>query len=346
MANASIIGMGSAAPPPVEQEALWSGFFAEHFGDDRRARAVFRRSGVAARGGCVVPMEEDVRAWPTSRRMQRFVEEARPLGARAVEACLDDAGLDPSEVDLFAVVTCTGYATPGLDILIPKDLGMPTRLERLHIGHMGCYAAVPGLAAVSDACAARGRTAVLLCVELPSLHLQPPTDDTSQVVAHALFADAAAAVAVAPDRPGLQVVDVIAVSDPDEAHHMTWDVTDHGFRMGLSPKVPAVLERHVRPVTLDLLDRNGLEPADVAAWAVHPGGPRIIDVVGEQLGLDGELDTSRQVLAAGGNTSSATVLLILEQLRAAKPLAPGDHAVCMAFGPGLTLYALLLRQSG
>jgi predicted naringenin-chalcone synthase len=99
---------------------------------------------------------------------------------------------------------------------------------------------------------------------------------------------------------------------------MTWDVTDLGFRMGLSPEVPRVLARHVGPVVCDLLGRRGLRTSDVDAWAVHPGGPRILDTVAERLDLpSGALDASRQVLAEHGNCSSATVLLVLDALRAA-----------------------------
>ena len=75
---------------------------------------------------------------------------------------------------------------------------MPPGLQRLMVGHMGCHAAIPGLAAVSDFVTARSRPAVMLCVELTSLHVQPAQDDLEQVVSHALFSDAAAAVVLEP----------------------------------------------------------------------------------------------------------------------------------------------------
>src|SRR3712207_7713989 len=79
-----------------------------------------------------------------------------------------------------------------------SDLGMPLGLQRLLVGHMGCYAAIPGLAAVSDFVTARSRPAVLLCCELTSLHVQPAQRDLEQAVAHPLFSDAAAAVVLEP----------------------------------------------------------------------------------------------------------------------------------------------------
>lgn len=339
MTAAVITGAGAALPAQVEQSAMWDGFFAKHYEGVRAARRIFAASGVQRRHAVANPVDEDVSSWGTGARMTRYLQEALPLGKQAVAGALDDAGLAPGDVGLFAVATCTGYATPGLDIRLASDLGMPPGLQRLLVGHMGCYAALPGLAAVGDFVAARGRPAVLLCCELTSLHVQPAQADLEQVVAHALFSDAAAAVVVEPGAGrGMAVAGVVARTDPSTADHMTWDVTDLGFRMGLSPRVPDVLSRHVGDVVDELLSGAGLRIEDVAGWAVHPGGPRILDVVRDELGLaEAQIAASRRVLAEHGNCSSATVLLVLQEL--------GDvdgPVVAMAFGPGLTLYAVLL----
>jgi predicted naringenin-chalcone synthase len=329
----------------MPQAALWDDFFAAHYQGSELAERIWARVGVEQRHGVVDPRVQDISRWGTGERMRRFVTEAMPLGKEALAACMDDAGLDAADVGQLTVVSCTGYATPGLDILLARDLGMPLDVQRLHIGHMGCYAAIPGLAAVTDATRARGQTGLLLCIELTSLHVQPPTADPDQMVAHALFSDAAAAVAVAPDAgAGLEMVDVIARTDAARSALMTWDVTDLGFRMGLSPEVPSVLADHVAAVTGELLGRNGLTAAAVAGWAVHPGGPRIVEVVAERLALpDAAVAHSREVLRTHGNCSSATVLLILDRIVRCDRPRPGSHIVAMAFGPGLTLYAALLR---
>jgi predicted naringenin-chalcone synthase len=341
---AVLTGAGSALPAPVDQGALWEGFFARHYAGVRIARRIFAGTGVRTRHAVANPLDEDISGWGTAARMVRFVEEALPLGKQAVAGALDAAGLAPGDVGLFAVATCTGYATPGLDIRLAGDLGMPPGLQRLLVGHMGCYAAIPGLAATSDFVTARSRPAVLLCCELTSLHLQPAQEDPTrvdveQVVAHALFSDAAATVVLEPGRgAGRRLAGIVARTDASTADHMTWDVTDLGFRMGLSPRVPDVLARHVGDVVEELLGEAGLRTEDVAGWAVHPGGPRILDVVRDELGLaEAQLAASRRVLAQHGNCSSATVLLVLEEL------ADVDGpVVAMAFGPGLTLYAALL----
>jgi alkylresorcinol/alkylpyrone synthase len=336
---AVVTGVGSALPAAFDQTAVWDGFFARHYEGVRAAGRIFASAGVRRRHAVASPMDEDISGWGTGARMERYVQEALPLGKQAVAGALDAAGLAPDEVGLFAVATCTGYATPGLDIRLAGDLGMPPGLERLLVGHMGCYAAIPGLAAVSDFVTARARPAVLLCCELTSLHVQPAQRDLEQVVAHALFSDAAAAVVLEPGAfRGRRLAGIVARTDASTADHMTWDVTDLGFRMGLSPRVPDVLSRHVGGVVEELLGGAGLRIEDVAGWAVHPGGPRILDVVRDELGLtEDQIAASRRVLAEHGNCSSATVLLVLEEM--AEVDGP---VVVLAFGPGLTLYAALL----
>jgi alkylresorcinol/alkylpyrone synthase len=340
---AVLAGLGSAVPTEVSQHDAWEGFFAEHYRGSRLAERLWRHAGVETRHGVAIPWKEDVSAWGTGARMERFVEEALPLGREAIEACLADAELPASEVELLTVATCTGYATPGLDILLARDLGLAQDTQRLHVGHMGCYAALPALATLADAATARKKTGVLLCVELCSLHIAEEGREVEQMIAHALFSDAAAAIAVRPGDHGLQLIDVVSRTDVQHADLMTWNVTDHGFRMGLGANVPAVLERHAGPVVRSLLARHGLSPGRVAGWAIHPGGPKVLEAVAGPLGLgEDELEVSRSVLRDFGNCSSPTVLLVLQRLLERQPLRTGDPVVCLAFGPGLTLYAGLL----
>jgi predicted naringenin-chalcone synthase len=341
-----IAGMGVALPPGVRQRELWDGFFAQHYAGPAYALAerIFANAGVRTRQAAVNPTLEDVSGWSTDRRMRRYLTEALPLGKEAAERALSAAGLGADEIGLFVVCSCTGYVTPGLDILLARDLAMAPDTQRLFVGHMGCYAAIPGLGAAGDFVAARGRPALLLCAELTSLHAQPATADTQQIVAHALFSDAAAAVVVVPGgSQGYALREVAAATDTSTADHMTWDVTDLGFRMGLSPRVPQVLSRHVRDLVTGLLARHGATLGDVDGWAVHPGGPRILNVVERELALPPEaLAASRGVLSAYGNCSSPTVLLILNELT--RRPDPPRRVVTLAFGPGLTLYAALLER--
>ena len=344
---ARLASVASALPEQSgTQQELWEHRFGPFYDDDRAAGRLWLRCGVERRHGVLDPIAEGVYDWGTEQRMRRFVEEARPLGRTALRAALERASLEPDEVDLLAVVSCTGYATPGLDILLARDLGLRADVQRLHIGHMGCYAALPGLAAVANAADARGGTSLLLCVELTTLHVQPAERDLEQIVAHALFGDAAGAVAVRPAGSGLELVDVIAHTDATTEALMRWDVTDRGFRMGLSPRVPDALRPCVAPVVDELLRRNGTARGRIAHWIAHPGGPAILDAVEDELGLAPDaLAASRATLREIGNCSSATVLHILERTLRDNDVRPGDELVALAFGPGLTLYGCLLRAT-
>lgn len=355
MTAARISSLAQALPPLRQQQQLWDGFFAAHYQQNKVAERLFRSVGVQTRHGVVDPCVEDVSLWPTGKRMERFVVEALPLAKEALGGALDAAGVRAEDLGMLVVASCTGYATPGLNVLLARDMGMRPDLRSLMIGHMGCYAAIPALGAAADYVAVHQRPALLLCLELTSLHLQPAqevphpvtADAVQQMVVHALFGDATAAAVITPDAAGsaagsLEVVEVAAMTDTTTADMMTWDVTDVGFRMGLSPEVPDVLGRHVRPATEALLGRHGLTLDDVDGWVVHPGGPRILETVGQALELTADdIAPARDVLRDYGNCSSTTVLMILDQVRRKVPA--GGHAVMLAFGPGLTLYATLLR---
>jgi predicted naringenin-chalcone synthase len=367
--TALITGMGHAFPAGRTQQEYWDGFYGPRIGHNRWARKVFLSAGVSARHTAVDPTTEDISSTSTGERMGRYLEEALPLAAVAASKALQSAGLQASELGLLTVVSCTGYTTPGLDIRLAETLNAEPSLQRLLVGHMGCYAALPAVATASDYVVARGRPALVVCTEIASLHVQPPTDDLEQLVAHAMFSDGAAALILEPDtmrradtdltlapesiaggRAGLSVVAVASRTDVSTADHMRWDITDLGFRMGLSRRVPDVLARHVVPLVDELLAAGGVRRDEIAGWAVHPGGPRILDVVAERLGLDDDaLDASRWVLDHHGNCSSATVLVVLERLLLERldhqpPSATARYVVALAFGPGLTLYAILLRQ--
>lgn len=342
--TARIAGIGTALPPAYRQGDLWDEVFRRHFSRSRVAERIFTAAEVRSRHSATPPGELlAVAEWSTAQRMRRYGEAAPPLAIGAVREALAAAGTAPEELGLLVVASCTGYGTPGLDIELARALPLRPDARRLFVGHTGCHAALPTLATIADYVASHRRPAAMLCLELTSLHFQPASHEVDQMVTHALFADAAAALVLRPDdAPGLRVVDIATRADTSRSDHMTWDVTDLGFRMGLSPEVPDALESQVGPLVKDLLARNGREQSEVAAWAVHPGGPRILDAVQDGLSLPPQaLQPSRNALAAHGNCSSPTVLLVLQSLLA-QGLPPGP-VVALAFGPGLTLYAALLE---
>jgi len=143
---------------------------------------------------------------------------------------------------------------------------------------------------------------------------------------------------------GPEVVDTYCAADFASADQMSWTISNEGFVMGLSSRVPITLRRNIGGAMEGLLAPHDLRPSDIAHWIVHPGGPSILTVIQRALELsDEQMRLSWQILREHGNCSSATVLLILEALlRSGKPRR-GEWGVMMAFGPGLTLETCLLR---
>ena len=121
---------------------------------------------------------------------------------------------------------------------------------------------------------------------------------------------------------------------------MTWRIGDHGFEMTLSATVPELIARHVRPWLEAWLNAEGLSVAAVGSWAIHPGGPRILESVAAALDLPTSATAvSAEILADRGNMSSPSVLFVLDRLQQASAPRP---SVMLAFGPGLVAEAALL----
>lgn len=312
---------------------------------------IFSTSGVRQRQVAIDLDAFYSRRHSTGERMAHYETLSYQLGRRAVEACIDcvaETGHEQmaSEITDFVLTSCTGYATPGLDIQLARDLGMRGDVRRVNIGHVGCHAAVVGLRqGLATMRANPGARLLQLSLELSSLHWVPSLDPQI-LTCMALFGDAASTLMLTDDQDatGPEVVDAYCAADFATADQLTWKVTDEGFAMTLSPRVPISLKRTVRAAVEHLLAPHALEISDVAHWMVHPGGPSILDVVQEKLELsDEQMEDSRQVLAEHGNCSSATILLILERLVHSGRAKAGEWAVMMAFGPGLTIETCLLR---
>lgn len=281
----------------------------------------------------------------TGERMATYQTAAYAMGHESLTASLAQ-GIGPEQISDFIVVSCTGYSAPGLDIQLARDLGMPRDVRRVCVGHMGCFGAMVGLRqALAAVRAYEGAVVTLLSVEATSLHFTPSLEP-EVLTSFALFGDAAASLTLSnrADATGPALVDVYCSSDFGAANQMSWTITDLGFVMTLSPRVPVTLRRNIRGVVDHLLTPHGLAPSDVAHWLVHPGGPSILDAIAGKLELtDAQMARSWDALARHGNCSSATVLVILEDLMRSGTAKPGEWGVMMAFGPGLTLETCLLQ---
>ncbi len=296
----------------------------------------------------------------TAERMVVYAQHAGPMLVEACRRALYSAKTAPKSVTHLITISCTGFSAPGVDFEVIRRLDLSPSVQRTHIGFMGCHAALNGLNVARNIIAADPSAVVLLgAVELCSLH-QQYTDDPQQLVANSLFADGAAAVILVgqrfPDSDddfdaeppsdflNYQVRSNYSFVVPSTAEMMSWTIGDHGFRMSLDPQVPSIIEGRLRYVLEGWLDEHKIALSDIDGWAIHPGGPRIVESVGRALGLiESDLAPSLSILANHGNMSSPTVLFIIKSLMEFS--SPPKRILTLAFGPGLCIEACLLVAS-
>jgi predicted naringenin-chalcone synthase len=279
----------------------------------------------------------------TAARNAKYREAILPLTRHAAREALAQSDTDAADITHVIGVSCTGFFAPGFDIHLVKELGLPPTTQRTFIGFMGCYAAFNALRVAHSFCESQPNARVLIvCAELCTLHFQVDGALETAVV-NALFADGCAAAIVSQrdtvPTGALEYINSRTTMDDDSMDHMTWDIGDTGFQMGLSSRVPRVIAEHLPAYVEGLVPDN----ASVDFWAIHPGGRAIVDKAQEVLGLsDADVHDSLEVLRTYGNMSSPTILFILKRMLEHGP-DTGTHGVSMAFGPGLTIEGALWK---
>ncbi|MEO1450286.1 MAG: type III polyketide synthase [Bacteroidota bacterium] len=320
-----------------------------------RLRVLYRASGIQYRHSVLADYggesdffsaREDLEPFPTTaQRMKRYEEEALPLAIEALQKARP-ATQDWADITHLITVSCTGMYAPGLGIDLIQALGMRPSVQRTAINFMGCYGAVIGLRTAADICKAHPDAQVLVvCVELCTLHIQQEADPDT-LLAQALFGDGAGAAWVSPEPgEGLNLAldhfaTDLAVSGYDE---MAWHIRDHGFVMRLSAEVPGIIRAGIEELTHRLLATREWQKPPL--WAIHPGGKRILQVIGEALGIPrSEMEASYAIMRNYGNMSSTTLLFVLAHLwESLADKDAGRPVIGLAFGPGLTMESMQLR---
>jgi alkylresorcinol/alkylpyrone synthase len=182
-------------------------------------------------------------------------------------------------------------------------------------------------------------------VELSSLTFQPDDASDANLVSCAFFGDGAAAALVSGNAgPGIRVLDSESWLIPDSLDAMGFDLRDGGFHMVLSKEVPEILRRGIRPLVDGFLARNGMKRENLAVFALHPGGRKILEYVEDALDLErASTQPSWDVLRDFGNLSSATILFVLDQWQGERRPPAGTGGIAMGFGPGVSAELLLLQ---
>lgn len=365
----TIMGMGQALPAAIidKREALTLAQSLSNGTEEQESwlAAIYENSGISTRRFCLgsavvrdivdgtdysqsafLPTKLPGERGPTTgERMAHYAEYAPPLATAAAHNALEQSGLAPTDITHVVTVSCTGFLAPGIDYTLIEKLGLDTDVARTHIGYMGCHGALNGLRVAHAFTKTGPRTRVLVCaVELSCLHYYYGWDP-QKIIANSLFADGAAALVAAPATNDETQSWRMSASGshvfPNSASAMTWTIGDHGFEMTLSKQVPTLIGQDLCNWVEQWLGSRGYGLDHINSWAVHPGGPKILDGVQAALQLKAnQLDESRAVLSEYGNMSSPTILLILDRLRAQQTPRP---CVALAFGPGLVVEAALFE---
>ena len=139
-------------------------------GEGRTISSLYRNSGIVARGSVVLgdpgpeayaqtffpPPSPGAADGPTTAaRMLRYAEEAGPLALAAAGRALESAAIDAASVTHLVTCSCTGFASPGVDVGLVAGLGLPPTIARTHVGFMGCHGAFNALRVAEAFVAAR-----------------------------------------------------------------------------------------------------------------------------------------------------------------------------------------------
>lgn len=310
------------------------------------------------------------------KRMQMYEEHAMPLAEEVARRAIDIAtqrrkaeepgfsGKIEDEIGIIIFVTSTGFVAPGIDAKIIDRLGLPRNIARVPVNFMGCAAAMNGLRVACDHLRAYPHhKALLICLELSSINTVFE-GSLNDIVTHSIFGDGCAAVvlgACAEDSLDGRIVikDNFSYLIENTEDGISLGVRDNGITCQLSPRLPSYIESGVAPVINNFLAKHQLQQENIDLWAIHPGGPRIIEKVQIALGLsDQQVSNSWEILREYGNVLSCAVLFVIERMlkeleHSQDSSLPGQSlatdrlpltGIAFSFSPGVGLEGLLFQK--
>lgn len=222
----------------------------------------------------------------TQHRGQVFESNALKLSLNAVKNCFAELkNFHQKEITHLITVSCTGMYAPGLDIELVEKLQLNPNVERTCINFMGCYGAFNALKVADYICRAQKNANVLIVdVELCTLHFQRE-NTLDNWLANSLFADGASAVLVQHEDFASQKIFSIGsfyTEIVSEARNeMAWRIGNHGFEMQLTNQVAKQIKSGIKNVAEKLLRKANLALDEIGAFAIHPGGRKILEVCDE-----------------------------------------------------------------
>jgi alkylresorcinol/alkylpyrone synthase len=346
-----IAGVASAFPPHQYDQRVLLTALQRHWGP-KLDNPVFverlqARVGVETRS-LALPIEEyyELKSW--GKANNHWIEVAQDIGQRSLCGALARAGFATSDLGAIFFVSVTGICSPSIDARLVNRMSLPLNIKRNPIFGLGCVAGAAGISRAADYVRAfPDQVAAVVAVELCSLTLQQEDISIANIISSGLFGDGGAAVLVSgADRnaDGPEILATRSIFYPDSEHVMGWDISEKGFRIVLSREVPVVVHEHLAGDVDAFLEDYGLSRADITSWILHTGGPRVLEATATALDLpDDALSASWDCLRRTGNLSSASVLVVLEEVMMKRRPVAGTYSILAAMGPGFCSELVLLR---
>lgn len=291
-----------------------------------------------------------------SARNDVYLESAVDLSQKAIDKCLNDEKLKkkipPEAIDLIVFVSSTGLATPSIDAHLINQCQFREDIIRLPLWGLGCAGGAIALSRGADWIKQNPtKTALIVTVELCSLTFQQSDTTTSNIVGTALFGDGvAAALLIGEASPYvdylannlLKVEKSSSFLQKNTLDIMGWDVTNHGFEVVFSKRIPRLVKTIWKKHLANFLSNSEYKIEALDQLIAHPGGRKVLEEMEEVISDKSLLHYSYETLRQHGNVSSATVLYVLEKYLLEKQRSK-EKVLLTALGPGFCSELVSMR---
>ncbi|KAM3376869.1 type III polyketide synthase B [Capsicum galapagoense] len=369
--NATILALGKAFPHQlVMQEFLVDGYFKNTNCDDpelkQRLTRLCKTTTVKTR--YVVMSEEILKKYPelaveglptVKQRLDICNAAVTEMAIEASKSCINKWGRPLSDITHVVYVSSSEARLPGGDLYLAKGLGLSPDTKRVTLYFAGCSGGVAGLRVAKDISENNPGSRVLLATsETTIIGFKPPSVDRPyDLVGVALFGDGAGAMIIGSnpirdiERPLFELHTAIQHFLPDTEKIIDGRLTEEGISFKLERELPQIIEDNIEDFCDKLISNyTGINDREYNKlfWAVHPGGPAILNRLEKKLELSPDkLSASRRALADYGNASSNTIVYVLEYMLEEKSdnnKQDSDWGLILAFGPGITFEGILTKN--
>ncbi|XP_057518310.1 type III polyketide synthase B [Amaranthus tricolor] len=371
--KATILALGKGFPHQlVMQEFLVDGYFRDTNCDDPELKQKLTRlcKTTTVKTRYVVMSEEILNKYPelaiegqptVTQRLDICNEAVTEMAIEASQACIANWGRPITDITHLVYVSSSEARLPGGDIYLAKGIGLKPETNRVMLYFSGCSGGVAGLRVAKDIAENNPGSRVLLATsETTIIGFKPPSPNRPyDLVGVALFGDGAGAMIIGTDpnpnteRPLFELHTAIQHFLPNTEKIIDGRLTEEGISFKLDRALPQIIEDNIEGFCSKLMENIGLTNKDYNKifWAVHPGGPAILNRLEKRLDLSPDkLIASRRALADYGNASSNTIVYVMEYMmeenkKMNKETKNDDEwGLILAFGPGVTFEGILARN--